>query len=122
MFDGATSFDQDISGWGVASLMIALDMFSGVQLSTANYDALLIGWEAQSLHSSVIFDGGLSTYCIGEIARANMISSDNWTITDGGKECPVGNFLITVQTDNPGSSASNEFPQSPPQAQVTTTA
>ena len=80
-------------------------MFSDAKLSTVNYDALLNGWDAQTLNNGVTFDGGNSTYCAGEAARANMISSDGWTITDGGKDCPAAptdDFVITVQTDNPG--------------------
>ncbi|GAG56298.1 unnamed protein product, partial [marine sediment metagenome] len=41
----------------------AADMFLGVKLSTQNYDALLIGWDAQTLQNDVTFNGGNSTYC-----------------------------------------------------------
>jgi hypothetical protein len=51
-------------------------MFTGVKLSTANYDALLQGWDAQNLQHNVIFDGGSSQYCAGETARNNMTSVD----------------------------------------------
>jgi hypothetical protein len=79
-------------------------MFYGATLSTANYDALLIGWDAQSLQSGVTFHGGNSTYCAGEAARANMISSDSWTINDAGKNCtptaqsPRGNIADRTPT------------------------
>lgn len=50
-------------------------MFTGVTLSTANYDALLIGWNSlPSLKNGVIFD-----------ARQNLINAHGWTITDGGQ-------------------------------------
>ena len=90
MFYGAIAFDQDIGGWDVTALTDAAYMFTGVKLSTSNYDALLIGWEAQALQSGVTFSGGNSTYCTGEAetARTNMIDTDGWTITDGGKACP----------------------------------
>ncbi|NSW54031.1 MAG: DUF285 domain-containing protein [Anaerolineae bacterium] len=89
MFKNAVSFDQNLGGWDVSGLYWPEDMFIGVTLSTANYDALLIGWDAQVLQSNVPFSGGNSTYCLGETARAHMISSDGWTITDGGKDCPL---------------------------------
>jgi len=84
MFMDATVFDQNIGSWNVSSLTIATFMFSNATLSTANYDALLNGWDAQALQSGVPFSGGNSTYCAGEAARAHMISSDGWTIIDCG--------------------------------------
>ncbi|MFK7833782.1 MAG: BspA family leucine-rich repeat surface protein, partial [Winogradskyella sp.] len=86
MFFNATSFDQNIGGWDVTNVTNATSMFSGVTLSVANYEALLIGWNNQNLQPNVTFSGGNSRYCSQEAqyARANMISTDNWTITDGG--------------------------------------
>ena len=73
------------------ALKDATDMFDGVTLSTANYESLLIGWNAQTLQSGVRFDGGNSNYCSAEAAaaRANMIASDGWVITDGGQPCLI---------------------------------
>ena len=103
MFGLAPAFDQDIGSWDVGLLASASGMFNGVALSTANYDALLIGWEAKILQPGVTFDGGTSTYCYGETARSNMSSLDSWTITDSGKDCSEYDpFVITVQTDNGG--------------------
>ncbi len=103
MFQGATSFDQDLGDWDVTSLSYADDMFDGVTLSQSNYDSLLIGWNAQVLNSGLTFSGGNSTYCVGSAARANMISSDLWTITDGGQDCASlsysGNFTESGSND-----------------------
>jgi surface protein len=109
MFSSATSFDQDIGSWDVTSLINAISMFTGVTLSTANYESLLVGWNAQALNMGVAFDGGNSTYCsdAATLARANMIATFNWTITDGGQDCPpqpTHYFVTTWKTDNPGTS------------------
>ncbi|MBI9045471.1 MAG: BspA family leucine-rich repeat surface protein [Anaerolineaceae bacterium] len=89
MFDSATAFNQDIGNWNVSSLTDATDMFTGVRLSTTKYDALLNGWGVQTLQNNVTFDGGNSTYCMGEAPRENIISSYGWNIMDGGKDCSV---------------------------------
>ena len=93
-----------------ALLASASNMFRGVTLSTANYDALLQGWNAQTLHTGVYFNGGNSKYCAGKSARANMVSTYGWAITDGGYNCPPENdFVITIKTDNAGTSTSTQF-------------
>lgn len=86
MFFNCTSFDQDLGLWDIQSLTTAVDMFQGVTLSTVNYDALLVGWEANVHNNGVVFDGGNSSYSLGspaETARTNLIG-DGWTITDAG--------------------------------------
>jgi surface protein len=88
MLQNATPFNQDISGWDVANVTDMTQLLENVTLSTINYDALLIGWEAQAVTANVTFDGGNSKYTLGgaaEAARDALIASpNNWTITDGG--------------------------------------
>jgi hypothetical protein len=61
-------------------------MFSGANLSTANYDNLLLGWSGRTLKTGVPFSAGSSKYAMGpaSTARQSMISGFGWTITDGG--------------------------------------
>lgn len=94
MFLAASSFNQNLGGWDINALTDADQMFYGVELSTVNYDALLNGWNAQIVHSGVMFGGGNSEYCAGEAARSHMISADSWNITDGGKNCPPADLRI----------------------------
>lgn len=88
MFDNADSFDQDISGWDInQATSLSNFMVNATGLSTANYDALLIGWDAQGAMSfSGTANFGGSKYTSGgaaETARTSLISK--WGgITDGG--------------------------------------
>ncbi|HOZ37849.1 MAG TPA: BspA family leucine-rich repeat surface protein [Anaerolineaceae bacterium] len=87
MFNVASAFNQDLSSWNIANVTYLSNMFTGVTLSTANYDALLNGWAAQTLQNGVPFHGGYSQYCAGETARASL-AARGWTITDGGACAP----------------------------------
>jgi len=87
MFRGAIAFNQDIGGWDVSNVTYISGMFSGDTLSTANYDALLIGWGAQVVVVGLEFDGGYSTYTSGgaaEAARTVLTDVYGWIILDGG--------------------------------------
>ena len=84
-----TSFDQDIGSWNVSNVAKMSLMFHNVTLSTANYDALLIGWNKRSLTTGtgVAFSGGNSKSTDASVAsraKANIISTYGWTFTDGG--------------------------------------
>ena len=86
MFEDAIAFEQNIGSWDITGLTGADDMFAGVTLSTANYNALLVGWEAQVEKPNVTFSGGNSTYNAGAPATAKAaLQTNGWIITDGGQ-------------------------------------
>ena len=88
MFTRARAFDQDISGWQITQVTAFGSVFmQGCTLSTANYDALLIGWSTQiplSYSGSMHF--GTSKYTGGGAAEAarNILLTQFASITDGG--------------------------------------
>jgi len=88
MFRSNDSFNQNISSWDINQVTIFNDfLYQGDGLSTANYDAILIGWDAQGAMSySGTFNFGTSQYTSGgaaEAARTSLITK--WGgITDGG--------------------------------------
>jgi len=84
MLRNCFAFDQDLGSWDITKVINMAYMFDGDTLSTANYDSLLIGWDAQVVQPNVNFHGGNSKYSAGATARADLISTYTWTITDGG--------------------------------------
>jgi surface protein len=80
-------FDQDISSWNIISATNLNNFLLDGTLSTSNYDALLIGWAAQSVQSNITIDFGNSQYTAGgaaEAARNTLTTTYGWIITDGG--------------------------------------
>ena len=88
MFSGARAFNQDLSTWNVSAVTDFRSFLLGVELSSENYDALLIGWDKLNLQNGVTFHAGSSQYTsAGKAARATIGSStgDGWTILDGSE-------------------------------------
>ena len=109
MFEGATSANPDTSGWNVEAVNSMTDMFSGVTLPIASYDAMLIGFDAQTLNPSLSFHGGNSKYCNATSARTNMINSDGWSISDGGRDCSSEGAPDLQAASDTGFSDSDDF-------------
>lgn len=69
----------------LSSLTDGTDMLYQTTLSTTSYSDFLNHLNTLSLQSGVSFHGGNSKYNAGAAtARANIISTYGWTITDGG--------------------------------------
>ncbi|MEI9917462.1 MAG: BspA family leucine-rich repeat surface protein [Bacteroidota bacterium] len=89
MFSGARAFNQNIGNWEVGLVTDMTDMLVASGISTDYYDAILISWAAlPSLQDNVPFGASSNYYCLGESARASIIASHNWVISDLGKMCP----------------------------------
>ncbi len=107
MFYQAVAFDQNIGSWDLSSVVNYMsNMFVGVKLSTANYDAILTGWATDSsgiagdglddIPSTINFSGGNSQYCESEVKRQELIDTFSWNITDGGKDLSCENCTATT--------------------------
>ena len=90
-------FSPDLRNWDIGNLVRGQDLFiSGYEnLTTSNYNALLLAWEAQAPVNAVPIGFGDAKYTLGsaaEAARTSLINTYGWTITDGGGIAPA---LIT---------------------------
>lgn len=87
MFRSCTNFNQDLTNFDYSNVLdITLFLDNATSFSRANYDALLIELDSQSLQPSLTLDVS-SQYTLGgaaETARTNIISGDSWTINDLG--------------------------------------
>lgn len=82
-------FNQDISSWDVGAVTNANFMFlNNKAFSTTNYDALLVGWSAQTVQPNVLLNASLTQFSAGTAATARGVltnAPNNWTITDAGQ-------------------------------------
>ncbi|WP_167571860.1 BspA family leucine-rich repeat surface protein [Aquimarina algiphila] len=99
MLIGAENFDQNLGAWNLEKVTNIRNMLNDTGLSTANYDATLIGWAENSNTPSGLDLGASSlTYCLGEAARNILTDAGrlNWTISDGGLGCAATDFFVTT--------------------------
>jgi surface protein len=97
---GTSNFDQDLSSWNIVKGADFVSFkTSGNAFSTANYNAILIGWEATlqaaypngsgypNLGAGVTAGFGSSIFSgtNASASRSSLENTYNWTITDGGE-------------------------------------
>ena len=88
MFSEASSFNQDLGSWNISSLSQASGMFDNTNLSTTNYDNILIGWAAQapSIQSGVTLGAaGINRTSASASAYTTLTTTYGWTINDAGQ-------------------------------------
>ena len=87
-FECASLTTLDVANWDINQVIKFINFMAGAfGLSTLNYDATLISWTAQAPTSGLSINFGGSQYTLGgaaAIARQELITVYNWTITDGG--------------------------------------
>ena len=88
MFEGAVSFDQDLSAWEISSVADLSNAFDNTGLSTANYDSILINWQAKPHQQNVSFGAEGLVFCAGDSARSLLIA-DGWTFNGDTLDCNV---------------------------------
>jgi surface protein len=95
MFNYQTGFNQPINNWNISGVttfsstgLTAGFMFgkTGDDYSSANYDALLIGWSARNVRPNQLLNMGTIKYSSAAVSARSVLTSapNNWTIVDGG--------------------------------------
>lgn len=90
VFLSATGFNQSLSNWNVSSSTTVANFMFGKTFndySTANYDALLIGWASRPVRPNLSTNFGTIRYTAAAAASRAVLTSapNNWTIVDGGQ-------------------------------------
>ena len=88
MFFNCDLFDQSLAAWTIANVSNFINfMKNATGLSTSNYDATLIAWQANPHDNNISINFGDSIYSAAAApARQSLIDDDGWTIIDGGEE------------------------------------
>jgi len=100
MFESCAVLEEVIGmeDWDISGVSSFLNMLVTSQICTERYDAVLIGWEAQSVVPSLTVEFGGSKYTAGgaaEAARTALEASPNfWTINDGGEYAIPSGMLM----------------------------
>ncbi|MDG1315178.1 MAG: BspA family leucine-rich repeat surface protein, partial [Flavobacteriaceae bacterium] len=79
LLNNTMSFNQYIGSWDVSSVINMNLIFNNSGISTANYDAILQGWAAQTVQNNVILGAGGLFYCNAEAERQSLIDNFGWT-------------------------------------------
>ena len=93
MFYNATNFNQDLSSWDISNVgsiesnLYFTRLFTGSNLSTENYDNILISWSQQSVSQNLVFEAEGIFYCNSETQRQSLIDNYGWIINDAGYNC-----------------------------------
>lgn len=100
MFNGADNFNQDLSSWDIRNVGDMTQMLDNTNLSTTNYDNILVGWSAlPNLQRGVDFDVTGVEACEAEVERFSLINDLNWNITDGGT-CDEATNILSFEIAN----------------------
>ena len=116
MFLNADAYDCNMASWNLSSLSTSSGlsnfMSTATGLSTANYDATLVGWNASkaAYRSDLSPNFGGSKYTCGSAAadaRAALVAY-GWTITDGGCSTPALGDLPKASEEQPTTEAAGK--------------
>jgi len=93
-------FDQSLAAWNIENVTNFTSFMQNASgLSTSNYDATLIAWQAGGHDNDISINFGGSQFTESAYAaRFSLIEDDGWTIVDGGIFDPTPADYISILT------------------------
>ena len=93
-------FDQSLAAWNIGNVSNFTNFMQNASgLSTSNYDATLIAWQAGGHDNDISINFGGSQFTESAYAaRFSLIEDDGWTIVDGGIFDPTPADYISILT------------------------
>ena len=100
MFYNCDLFNQSLAAWNIENVTNFTNfMQNATGLSTSNYDATLIAWQAGGHDNDISINFGGSQFTESAYAaRFSLIEDDGWTIVDGGIFDPTPADYISILT------------------------
>ena len=100
MFRDCDLFDQSLAAWNIENVTNFTNFMQNASgLSTSNYDATLIAWQAGGHDNDISINFGGSQFTESAYAaRFSLIEDDGWTIVDGGIFNPTPADYISILT------------------------
>ncbi|MEQ6125282.1 BspA family leucine-rich repeat surface protein [Pseudotenacibaculum sp. MALMAid0570] len=99
MFKDATRFNQDLGAWDIDQVTDMDDMLDNTDISTANYESILIGWGSQSVQTNVPLGALGRIYCsTASVTGRQNLTNNGWTISGDTLNCEAAFFITDWQT------------------------
>ena len=99
MFDGASRFNRSLANWSTNALGSADGFLNQSALDAMNYDDLLNAWGNRPEPHGVIFTAtGVHYGASAAAARATLVNTSGWKITDGGQLSSASETRSTSNT------------------------
>jgi hypothetical protein len=83
----SNSFTGPLDGWDIGSATNLSFFGTGINMTTPNYDALLVSWEGQSPNTGLNPNFGTSRFSLGsaaDTAQSSLRTTYSWGIIDSG--------------------------------------